>query len=189
MSSRSLFGTTLLQIFIMVQPPSGGFITRSTHLIRASKSVFAPPYSTGKPADILPKVIASDAHKVVWNRRYDRRDSYRYQLKAALVEMNIEVESFNGNLLMEPWELKTKTGGPYKVFSPFWKNPIFILVRSHRSQPPASSRKCSSALNDSRTSAAAKLSWADGSRSLDSCHAAQEALTPSLHPLRPITMR
>ena len=65
--------------------------------------------------------------------------------------MNIEVESFNGNLLMEPWELKTKTGGPYKVFSPFWKNLISHPRPLAPIAAPASSHKCNSAPNDSRT--------------------------------------
>ena len=29
--------------------------------------------------------------------------------------------SFNGSLLLEPWEVKTRQGGPFKVFSPFWR--------------------------------------------------------------------
>jgi deoxyribodipyrimidine photo-lyase len=32
------------------------------------------------------------------------------------------VQSFNGALLFEPWELATQQGGPYKVFTPFWRN-------------------------------------------------------------------
>ena len=119
----------------------------------------------GKPADILPKVIAeSDAHKVVWNRRYDPQGiATDTKLKAALVEMNIEVESFNGNLLMEPWELKTKTGGPYKVFSPFWKN---LISHPRPLAPIAAPGKLSQMqLGTERLEdleLRPKLSWADG---------------------------
>ncbi|MCB1382468.1 MAG: deoxyribodipyrimidine photo-lyase [Notoacmeibacter sp.] len=59
---------------------------------------------------------------VFWNRRHDpagmAADS---TLKAALKEDGIEAQSFAGQLLHEPWSLKTGSGGPYKVFTPFWK--------------------------------------------------------------------
>ena len=101
------------------------------------------------------------------------------KLKAALVEMNIEVESFNGNLLMEPWELKTKTGGPYKVFSPFWKN---LISHPRPLAPIAAPGKLShmqlgtERLEDLELRP--KLSWADGFGEYwtPGHHAAQEAL-------------
>lgn len=34
----------------------------------------------------------------------------------------MEVESFNGSLLFEPWKVSTGSGNPYKVYTPFWKN-------------------------------------------------------------------
>ena len=30
-------------------------------------------------------------------------------------------KSFAGHLLTEPWEVQTGTGGPYRVFTPFWR--------------------------------------------------------------------
>ena len=135
----------------------------------------------GKPADILPQVIAeSDAHRVVWNRRYDPQGiATDTQLKAGLAKMNIEVESFNGNLLMEPWELKTKTGGPYKVFSPFWKN---LISHPRPLAPIAAPGKLSQMqLGTERLEdleLRPKLSWADGFGEVwtPGHHAAQEAL-------------
>ena len=62
------------------------------------------------------------ATAIYWNRLYDpaivARDT---QLKAALREAGIECTSFNAALLFEPWEIRTGTGGPYRVFTPFWK--------------------------------------------------------------------
>jgi deoxyribodipyrimidine photo-lyase len=62
------------------------------------------------------------ASAVFWNRRYEpaaiRRDT---EVKAGLKADRILAESYNGSLLYEPWEIKTKTGGPYKVFTPFSK--------------------------------------------------------------------
>ena len=67
-------------------------------------------------------VAACDATAVFWNRRYtpDGIDADR-NLKADLTSDGIEVNSFNGSLLKEPWELKTGSGGHYRVFSPFWR--------------------------------------------------------------------
>ncbi len=32
-----------------------------------------------------------------------------------------EVATFNGSLLAEPWEVATKAGESFKVFTPFWR--------------------------------------------------------------------
>lgn len=64
----------------------------------------------------------SGACAVYWNRLYEpalvARDA---RVKAALCAAGLEAESFNGALLAEPWELKTSTGGAYRVFTPFWR--------------------------------------------------------------------
>ena len=69
----------------------------------------------------LTKECGADA--VFWNRRYEpcaiARDT---EVKAKLRASGIEAESFNGTLLFEPWEIQTKTGGPYKVYTPFLKS-------------------------------------------------------------------
>src|SRR5690606_25011201 len=57
-----------------------------------------------------------------WTRRYEpaieRRDA---DIKRALREQGLHAESFNGALLFEPWQLATKQGAPYRVFTPFWR--------------------------------------------------------------------
>ena len=57
-----------------------------------------------------------------WNRRYDpaieERDG---RIKRDLRRLGLRVESYNGSLLVEPWQVQTKTGGPYRVFTPFWR--------------------------------------------------------------------
>ena len=77
----------------------------------------------GKAEAILPALAAEiDAGAIYWNRCYEpfafQRDK---TLKAALKAQGLHVESFNGSLLHEPWEITTGQGGPYKVFTPFWK--------------------------------------------------------------------
>lgn len=60
------------------------------------------------------------AQSVFWNRRYSagaiEQDSH---LKSELSDNGLDVRSFNAHLLYEPWTLKTGSGGPYRVFTPF----------------------------------------------------------------------
>lgn len=59
---------------------------------------------------------------VFWNRRYEPGAvEHDRALMADLKARDITVKSFNSHLLNEPWETETKTGGPYKVFTPYWK--------------------------------------------------------------------
>jgi deoxyribodipyrimidine photo-lyase len=67
-------------------------------------------------------VKEAGATAVVWNRRYEPAAIARdQQVKAALLANGIHAESFNGSLLYEPWTIATKQGGPFQVFTPFWK--------------------------------------------------------------------
>jgi deoxyribodipyrimidine photo-lyase len=62
------------------------------------------------------------ATAVYWNRLYEpaliARDR---QIKSALKDGGVEVESFNAALWCEPWELQTEQDKPYRVFTPFWR--------------------------------------------------------------------
>ena len=71
----------------------------------------------------LDAVIAeSGADAVYWNRRYDpRARALDASLKSRLRERGLAVESSNASLLFEPWTIATASGGPFKVFSPFWR--------------------------------------------------------------------
>ena len=81
-------------------------------------------YRKGKAADVL-AALASEvgATSVHWNRQYEANIVARdTAIKSTLKEDGIEAESFNGSLLFEPWEVTSKsTGGPFKVFTPFWR--------------------------------------------------------------------
>ena len=78
----------------------------------------------GAAATLIPEIAAqADAAQIFWNRRYYPGDiETDKQLKSALSDSGIKVETFNGSMLREPWELKTGSGGPYRVFTPFWKS-------------------------------------------------------------------
>lgn len=77
----------------------------------------------GNALEVLRSMIsASGASAVFWNRLYDPQTVARDRaLKDALTGSGIECHSFNGSLLSEPWEIRTATGGPFKVFSAFWR--------------------------------------------------------------------
>ncbi len=88
----------------------------------------------GKADEMIPALAdETGAAAVYWNRAYEpwaiARDT---QIKAALTQASIEARSFNGSLIVEPWEIATKQGKPYKVFTPFWKS----LKASHRPADP-----------------------------------------------------
>lgn len=62
------------------------------------------------------------AAAIVWSRRYDPHGiAVDKTVKAEAIAAGIEAASFNAALLVEPWELKTGAGGPFRVFTPFWK--------------------------------------------------------------------
>jgi deoxyribodipyrimidine photo-lyase len=78
---------------------------------------------SGQAQAVITTLVAqTGASAVFWNRRYEpwavRRDR---TLKAALHEQGVVARSFNGALLSEPTQVRTKTGTPYQVFTPFWR--------------------------------------------------------------------
>lgn len=77
----------------------------------------------GKAGEMLDQLIAdTGARAVYWNRCYEpwaiARDK---DIKSCLQQRGIEAESFNAFLMFEPWNIQNKTGGPYKVFTPYAK--------------------------------------------------------------------
>lgn len=80
----------------------------------------------GDSAGQLQALIAeSGAVAAYWNRKYEPATQPRdAAIKRELRGQGLQVESHNGYLLFEPWELATQQGGPYKVFTPFWRNAL-----------------------------------------------------------------
>jgi len=75
-------------------------------------------------ADAVLKALAKEtgAGAVHWMRAYDPDSVARdTDLKAALKDAGLTAESHAGHVMFEPWEVETKTGGFYKVYTPFWK--------------------------------------------------------------------
>jgi len=77
----------------------------------------------GEAVKILDDIIhETGADEVHWNRRYEgwARD-IDASIKTDLKDQGLTVESHKANLITEPWEVETKSGGYYKVFTPFWR--------------------------------------------------------------------
>lgn len=77
----------------------------------------------GPAAPVVQEITrAIDAGALFWNRRYGPAErTVDAGIKACARDAGIHVESFQASLLHEPWEVTTKTGGQYKVFTPFWR--------------------------------------------------------------------
>lgn len=77
----------------------------------------------GPAATVVPAFLAEvGATTIHWSRCYEpfavTRDT---ALKAALKQAGVRVESHKASLLYEPWEVTTASGGPFKVYTPFWR--------------------------------------------------------------------
>ncbi len=71
---------------------------------------------------VLALAEETGAGGVLWNRLYDPQTRARDAgIKAALKDLGLRAESFNAALLLEPWTVKNKSGEPFRVFTPFWR--------------------------------------------------------------------
>jgi deoxyribodipyrimidine photo-lyase len=76
------------------------------------------------------------AREIHWNRHYEpaliARDIH---VKSALREAGLLVESHRGNVMFEPWTVKSGAGTPFRVFTPFWKHCLTRLDEVPRPTP------------------------------------------------------
>ncbi|RFD20832.1 deoxyribodipyrimidine photo-lyase [Komagataeibacter melaceti] len=77
----------------------------------------------GPAGQVLTEIVShTGADTVVWNRRYDLKGRETdTAIKAGLRAEGIAVHSFPGGLLHEPWRIRTRAGGQYKIFTAFWR--------------------------------------------------------------------
>ncbi len=94
----------------------------------------------GTASTELPKLCdALKADAIYWNRMYEPASvDQDTALKSSLREAGIQVHSCQANLLFEPWQIETNTGGPYKVFTPFWRKAQALLPPREPLDPPES---------------------------------------------------
>lgn len=77
----------------------------------------------GDPVALLPQLArACDATAVYWSRRYEP-SALRGEAaaEAALQQWGIAAHPHTGSLLVEPWAITSRTGAPYQVFTPYWR--------------------------------------------------------------------
>lgn len=77
----------------------------------------------GNAIDVFKYLIKNfDVKNVSWNRCYEpwsiERDK---KIKSFLKNSMINVKTFNGSLLWEPWNILKDDGSPYRVYSPYYK--------------------------------------------------------------------
>jgi deoxyribodipyrimidine photo-lyase len=108
------------------------------------------------------------AKAVFWNRRYEPAVTARdAQIKVALREAGLLVESFNGALLHEPWTIQNQSKKPFQVFTPFWRN---CLTKPDPDVPPATPKSLPAPERWPKSLALAELEleprikWAEGMR-------------------------
>jgi deoxyribodipyrimidine photo-lyase len=90
-------------------------------------------------AEISRLVDESGAGAVFWNRCYEPASIARDKtVKAELRTRGLQADSFNGNLLFEPWQIATQQGRPYQVFTAFWRT---CLAKPPSDQPLPAPKK------------------------------------------------
>ncbi len=77
----------------------------------------------GRAETIIPQVARQiSAGAVYWNRCYEPfAIAHDTAIKAGLRDFGIEAQSFSASLLSEPWTIKTQSGTPFRVFTPYWR--------------------------------------------------------------------
>ncbi|XP_010262313.1 PREDICTED: cryptochrome-1-like isoform X2 [Nelumbo nucifera] len=94
------------------------------HLDQSLRSLGAPLVlikAENTLAALLRCIEAVGATKVVYNHLYDPVSLARdHSIKEKLTNFGISVQSFNGDLLYEPWEVNDDKGHPFTTFNAFW---------------------------------------------------------------------
>ena len=120
----------------------------------------------GNPLDILEQLVRD--HQVTtmyWNRCYEpaviERDTL---IKKMFKAQGVQVNTTNGSLLYEPWEIKNKSGHFFKVFTPFWRACLQLSVIPETQMPNLApqSMAVKSELLDDWALLPVKPNWARG---------------------------
>lgn len=78
---------------------------------------------------LLQCIGAIGASRVVYNHLYDPVSLVRdHRIKTQLVELGINVQSFNGDLLYEPWEVYDEGGIAFTTFDAFWTKCVSLPI-------------------------------------------------------------
>nr|WP_216597816.1 deoxyribodipyrimidine photo-lyase [Ruegeria sp. HKCCD6428] len=80
-------------------------------------------FRRGDALEQVQQVMAeTGATSVFWSRAYDPASIERDKtIKSVLTKVGVTAKSFAGHLLFEPWTVATKTGNPFRVYTPMWR--------------------------------------------------------------------
>lgn len=104
------------------------------HLNHSLRSIGSPLVfmKTESTLDALLQCVnAVGATKVVYSHLYDPVSLVRdHNIKQKLIEHGLCVQSFNGDLLHEPWEIYDDTGHAFTTFEAYWNKCIHFPVET-----------------------------------------------------------
>ena len=92
--------------------------------------------------ELMNLVRETGASSVYFNRLYEPEARTRdLEIEEKLQLLQVETRTFNASLLLEPWEVSNRSGNPFQVFTPFWRQCLEQLsqekpVPAPRSVPP-----------------------------------------------------
>ncbi len=75
----------------------------------------------GSQAVLIKLISETKATHLYWNRCYEPQVRKRDEAIKSALKNRLEVKSFKGNLLLEPWQVLKQDDTPYRVFTPYWK--------------------------------------------------------------------
>ena len=78
----------------------------------------------GKPQEILSRICRDyGATALFYGRCYEPSSlELESSIETIFPASGIRCQSFNSNLLQEPWEVSNQSGSPYRVFTPYWRS-------------------------------------------------------------------
>ena len=133
LSAAVATGAPLIPLFVLEDaPPTRAIGAASRWWLDKSLIALAHALKTigsrlvlrrGDAAEVVEALAeATGARTVVWNRAYEAKVAARdAKLEAALLKRGLAVHTFDAALLTPPGSVQTGDGGPYKVFTAFWR--------------------------------------------------------------------
>ncbi|EPS70987.1 cryptochrome 2, partial [Genlisea aurea] len=86
---------------------------------------------------LLDCISGVGANRLVYNHLYDPISVVRdHEIKQKLVELGIEVQSYNSELLFQPWEVYNDGGQPFTTFNAYWEKCLELETGAISHLPP-----------------------------------------------------
>ncbi|XP_072963187.1 cryptochrome-1-like [Typha angustifolia] len=141
---------SVLPVFIWCPSEEGEFypgrasrwwLKQSLTQLNQSLKSLGCPLVTMRTESTLPALLqcidAIGATRVVYNNLYDPVSLVRdHKIKTQLMALGVSVQSFNADLLYEPWEVSDENGHAFTNFSAYWEKCKDLPIDSVTSLPP-----------------------------------------------------